>query len=69
MRLKKSKWIKFNIIVYIFVILTGSFVLIFHFTENRILGWIIITLGLLNLAFSLMRINDKKHNKKHDKSR
>ena len=49
------KWINFENIVYILVIITGALSLIFEFASNKTLGWILITLGLLNLVGNLFR--------------
>ena len=45
----------FEIIVYIFVIITGIGLLISHLGTNRAIGWIIITLGVLNLGATLLK--------------
>lgn len=46
---------KFEFIVYPLVIVTGVLSLIFDFTSNTTLAWILITLGTLNLIANLFR--------------
>jgi len=45
----------FEIIVYIFVIVTGICSLVFHLVGTEILSWILITLGVLNLGVTFLR--------------
>jgi hypothetical protein len=47
----------FEIFVYCMVIITGANAILFHFTQNNTLGWILVTLGVLNLGATLLRKN------------
>lgn len=46
---------KFEFIVYPLVIITGVMALLFDFTSNTTLAWILITLGTINLIANLFR--------------
>ena len=54
MKLKFNREL-FETIVYIIVIITGIFALIFKLVGAEILAWILITLGVINLTVNLTR--------------
>jgi len=53
--MKANKWYIFEIISYILVIIAGTSAIVFHFMPDDTLGWILITLGVLNLGAILLK--------------